>query len=166
MLERTAYRGWLESQKDGSAKLHHVEELQSVLESSPAPDLATWLIDMHLGDVDGPAFGGTQATLLRTIHGAKGGEWPVVFVVGCEEGLIPHARPAAAGRQSRADEEERRLAYVAFSRTQVLLYLVYCQARRLPAESGAGPLERRRPSHFLIALPPNLIERIDRRGVA
>jgi len=127
VLERTAYRGWLESQKDGSAKLHHVEELQSVLESSPAPDLATWLIDMHLGDVDGPAFGGTQATLLSTIHGAKGGEWPVVFVVGCEEGLIPQARPA---------------------------------------DTGVGRLEPRRPSRFLIALPPNLIERIDRRGAA
>ena len=56
VLERTAFRGWLESQKDGPSKLHRVEELQSVLESSPAPDLATWLIDMHLGDVDGPAY--------------------------------------------------------------------------------------------------------------
>src|SRR5207244_9273725 len=117
---RTGYRGWPRSPKDGPAKLHPLEELQSVMESSPAPDLATWLIDMHLGDVDGPAFGGTQATLLSTIHGAKGGEWPVVFVIGCEEGLLPHTRPAAAGRQSRADEEERRLAYVDCSGTQAL----------------------------------------------
>ena len=62
VLERTRYRAWLESQKDGPAKLLHLEELQSVMESSPAPDLATWLIDMHLGEVDGPAFGGKQAS--------------------------------------------------------------------------------------------------------
>jgi len=74
VLERTGYRGWLESQKEAQEKLQHLEELQSVMESSPAPDLATWLIDMHLGEVDGPAFGATQATLLSTIHGAKGGE--------------------------------------------------------------------------------------------
>ena len=166
VLERTGYRAWLGSQKDGPAKLHHLEELQSVMESSPAPDLATWLIDMHLGDVDGPAFGGTQATLLSTIHGAKGGEWPVVFVIGCEEGLLPHVRPTVVGRPTPAEHEERRLAYVAFSRSQVLLYLVYCQARRLPIETGVGRLEPRRPSRFLIALPPNLIERVDRPRVA
>ena len=134
------------------------------MESSPAPDLATWLIDMHLGDVDGPAFGGTQATLLSTIHGAKGGEWPVVFVIGCEEGLLPHVRPTVVGRPTPAEHEERRLAYVAFSRSEVLLYLVYCQARRLPTETGVGRLEPRRPSRFLIALPPNL--RVDRNRVA
>jgi len=166
VLERTGYRAWLGSQKDGPAKLHHLEELQSVMESSPAPDLATWLIDMHLGDVDGPAFGGTQATLLSTIHGAKGGEWPVVFVIGCEEGLLPHVRPTVVGRPTPAEDEERRLAYVAFSRSQVLLYLVYCQARRLPTETGVGRLEPRRPSRFLIALPPNLVERVDPNRVA
>lgn len=166
VLERTAYQGWLETQKDGPAKLHHLEELQSVMESSPAPDLATWLIDMHLGEVDGPAFGGTQATLLSTIHGAKGGEWPVVFVIGCEEGLLPHGRPTPAGQPTRADDEERRLAYVAFSRAQVLLYLVYSQARRLPSEAGVGRLEPRHPSRFLITLPPQLIERVNRERIA
>jgi DNA helicase II / ATP-dependent DNA helicase PcrA len=166
VLERTQFRAWLETHKDGPAKLHQLDELQSVMESSPAPDLATWLIDMHLGEVDGPTFGGTQATLLSTIHGAKGGEWPVVFVIGCEEGLLPHGRPTVVGLPNPAEDEERRLAYVAFSRTQVLLYLVYCQARRLPAETGPGRLEPRRPSRFLIALPPNLIERVDRNRVA
>ena len=166
LLERTGYSTWLATQKDGPAKLHHLEELQSVMESSPAPDLATWLIDMHLGEVDGSASTGTQAVVLSTIHGAKGGEWPVVFVIGVEEGLLPNVRPSSAGQPSRAEDEERRLAYVAFSRTQVLLYIVYCQARRLTADGELGRLEPRRPSRFLLTLPPNLIERVDHARVA
>jgi superfamily I DNA/RNA helicase len=86
----------------------------------------------------------------------------VVFVIGCEEGLLPHVWPTRGGPPTRAEDEERRLAYVAFSRTQVLLYLVYCQARRLPADNGSGRLDPRRPSRFLIALPPSLLERVER----
>jgi superfamily I DNA/RNA helicase len=90
----------------------------------------------------------------------------VVFVIGVEEGLLPNARPSSAGQPTRAEDEERRLAYVAFSRTQVLLYIVYCQARRLAADGELGRLEPRRPSRFLLTLPPNLIERVDQARVA
>jgi DNA helicase-2/ATP-dependent DNA helicase PcrA len=160
VLQRTGYTSWLAAQKDGPAKLHRLEEFRSVMDNSPAPDLATWLIDMHLGDVDGPTPAGTQAVVLSTIHAAKGAEWPVVFTVGFEDGLLPHVRQSSAGQSARAEDEERCLAYVAVSRTQVLLYLVHCQARRLGADAQVGRLEPRRPSRFLLTLPPNLLDRV------
>jgi DNA helicase-2/ATP-dependent DNA helicase PcrA len=165
VLDRTEYAVWLADQENGRARLTRLEELRAVMEASPAPDLATWLTDLHIGDVDGPPD--AKAVALSTIHSAKGGEWPVVFVVGLEDGLLPHLRP---GRMAKGtvgeDEEERRLAYVAISRTQVLLYLVYCRTRRLSPGGAPARLEPRRPSRFLHALPAHLIERVDHPRVA
>ena len=164
ILQRVPYREWLQGHKDGDARLKAVEHLRSVMETSAAPDLGTWLIDMQLGEFDGPTEAGAKSVTLTTIHGAKGGEWPVVFVVGCEEGLLPHGRLPLTDRSTRAEDEERRLAYVAFSRAQVLLYLVHCRARRLAAEAGPGRLEPRQPSRFVLGLPAELIERVDGRA--
>ena len=160
ILERTGYRGWLEAEKDGRHKgLQAVDDLRTVIRISATPDLGTWLVDMHLGQVDGPVEARSHAVTLTTIHSAKGAEWPVVFVVGFEEGLLPHGHPA--GGVARVESEERRLAYVALSRTQVLLYLVYCRTRRLPVQGGPGRLAPRQPSRFLLGLPSALIERVD-----
>lgn len=88
---------------------------------------------------------------LGTIHGAKGGEWAVVFIVGLEEGLLPDGR-AARGGDGPALVAERHLAYVAVSRARERLYLTHC-ARR-PARAGDGAPERpNAPSRFLIGLP-------------
>ncbi|MBV8717274.1 MAG: hypothetical protein JOZ65_19610, partial [Chloroflexi bacterium] len=163
LLERIPYREWLQTQKDGPARLKHVDELRAVMHGSAAPDLATWLIDMQLGEVDGPADAGARSVTLTTIHGAKGSEWPVVFLVGCEDGLLPHGVRSGSRTPRRSEDEERRLAYVALSRTQVLLYLVYCRARRFSHDDGSARLEPRQPSRFLLGLPADLIERVERR---
>jgi superfamily I DNA/RNA helicase len=84
VLARVPYRQWLETQKDGPTRLKHIEHLRAVMQASAAPDLETWLIDMQLGEFDGPADPDAKSVILTTIHGAKGAEWPVVFVVGCE----------------------------------------------------------------------------------
>src|SRR5919202_3015793 len=160
ILERTGYAVWLATQQDGPTRLGRIEELHAVLEGSPAPDLATWLADWHLGEADGPADGQAEAVALTTIHSAKGAEWPVVFVVGLEEGLLPHGRPARAGDAAPEDDEERRLTHVAFSRPQVLLYLTYCRTRRPVLEGQVRPAEPRRPSRFLHPLPAELIHRV------
>jgi DNA helicase-2/ATP-dependent DNA helicase PcrA len=160
ILERTDYAVWLATQQDGPARLGRIEELHAVVDGSPSPDLATWLADWHLGEVDGLADGQAEAVALTTIHSAKGAEWPVVFVVGLEEGLLPHGRPARIGESGPEDDEERRLTYVAFSRPQVLLYLTYCRTRRPVVDGQPGCPELRRPSRFLHPLPPQLIERI------
>jgi superfamily I DNA/RNA helicase len=162
VLERTGYSTWLGAEKDGlRSRLQAVDDLRTIMRASAATDLATWLVDMHLGQVDGPADTGSEAVTLTTIHGAKGSEWPVVFVLGFEEGLLPHGHPSGGGAALRAESEERRLAYVALSRTQVLLYLIYCRARRVTVRGAPGRLAPRQPSRFLLSLPSALIERVD-----
>ena len=88
---------------------------------------------------------GPPSVLLTTIHGAKGGEWRVVFVVGIEEGLIPHHRALEAEFRSGCGlDEELRLLYVAVTRAQERLYLSYCRTRQIGARR-----EMRHPSRFL-----------------
>ena len=87
----------------------------------------------------------------------------MVFLVGCEDGLLPHGVRSGSRTPRRSEDEERRLAYVALSRTQVLLYLVYCRARRFSHDDGSARLEPRQPSRFLLGLPADLIERVERR---
>ena len=119
------------------------------------PTSPTWLVDLHLGEADTEPD--PNAVALLTVHGAKGREWPVVFVVGVEEGLMPHVRPPRSGEPEPDDAEERRLTYVALSRCQVQLYLTYCRSRRPLINGELGRPEPRRPSRYLRALPPDLV---------
>src|SRR5262249_20170986 len=89
---------------------------------------------------------------LMTMHSAKGLEFPVVFIVGLEEGLFPHSRAF----DSDADlEEERRLCYVAITRAQKNLYISHAMKRRTFGEEAGAE-----PSRFLNELPGELIEDI------
>jgi DNA helicase II / ATP-dependent DNA helicase PcrA len=88
-----------------------------------------------------------------SVHAAKGREWPVVFVVGLEEGLLPLVHSRMIGEPEPDDSDERRLTYVALSRCQVLLYLTYCRARRRTASGKPdGRPEPRRVSRYLQSL--------------
>ena len=87
---------------------------------------------------------------LMTLHNAKGLEYDAVFVIGCEEGLFPHARSLEEGNL----EEERRLCYVGMTRARRLLQLTYARRRML---YGVG--EASIPSRFLGELPDELVER-------
>jgi DNA helicase-2/ATP-dependent DNA helicase PcrA len=87
---------------------------------------------------------------LMTAHSAKGLEFPIVFVVGLEEGLFPHSHSAS----DRADlEEERRLAYVAMTRAERYLYVTHAMKRRVYGEELASE-----PSTFLNEMPSELLE--------
>jgi len=87
---------------------------------------------------------------LMTVHAAKGLEFPLVFVVGLEEGLFPHSRAAT----DRAElEEERRLAYVAMTRAERYLYVTHAMKRRVYGEELASE-----PSTFLNEMPDDLLE--------
>jgi DNA helicase II / ATP-dependent DNA helicase PcrA len=89
---------------------------------------------------------------LMTIHASKGLEFPVVFIAGAEEGLIPHARAVEDGGDA-AVEEERRLFYVAITRARDKLYISSCRKRRrLQAVIDCEP------SRFLDEIPANLVE--------
>lgn len=156
VLERTGYTVWLAAQRDGLARLQQVEQLHALLEHATAPDLATWLADLHLGEAEPEPD--QQAVALLTVHAAKGREWPVVFVVGTEEGLLPHVRSPRPGEPEPDDSEERRLTYVALSRCQVQLYLTYCRTRRPTVDGEPGRPEPRRPSRYLRGLPADLVK--------
>jgi DNA helicase-2/ATP-dependent DNA helicase PcrA len=151
VLDRTAYAVWLAAQPDGPSRLRQIESFHVLLEHATAPDLATWLADLHLGELEHGAS--EDSVALLTVHAAKGREWPVVFVVGLEEGLLPLLHSRTNGDPEPDDSEERRLTYVALSRCQVLLYLTYCRARRRSASGKPdGRPEPRRVSRYLQSL--------------
>ncbi len=91
----------------------------------------------------------TGKVTLMTLHASKGLEFPVVFFVGFEEGLMPHRRVIEEGDVS----EERRLCYVGVTRAQRLLYLSYARSRR-----RRNQMLPRRPSRFVDDVPDGLIE--------
>ncbi|MBI5420789.1 MAG: UvrD-helicase domain-containing protein [Parcubacteria group bacterium] len=87
---------------------------------------------------------------LMTIHAAKGLEFEIVFVVGLEEGVLPHERSLS---EDIALEEERRLAYVALTRAKKALYLSFARQRKV-----FGALKMNPPSRFIAEIPEHLIE--------
>jgi DNA helicase II / ATP-dependent DNA helicase PcrA len=97
-----------------------------------------------------------SAVTLMTLHNAKGLEFPLVLLVGLEEGLIPHR--SASGSLAEL-EEERRLLYVGITRAQERLILVHCASRM-----SFGRTEFARPSRFLEDVPPALWQEVDALG--
>ena len=95
---------------------------------------------------------------IMTIHASKGLEFPVVFIAGAEEGIIPHERSIEDGGHSRelSLEEERRLFYVAITRAREKLYITSCKKRRRREVSSD-----RSPSPFLAEIPQGLIEYLE-----
>jgi DNA helicase-2/ATP-dependent DNA helicase PcrA len=87
---------------------------------------------------------------LMTLHTAKGLEFPVVFIIGCEEGILPHSRSLLNPLDL---EEERRLFYVGITRSKKHLYLIFSQIRANWGNKEANP-----PSRFLTEIPEELIE--------
>ncbi|HZJ34553.1 MAG TPA: UvrD-helicase domain-containing protein [Candidatus Angelobacter sp.] len=81
-----------------------------------------------------------QKVTLMTLHAAKGLEFPVVFIVGMEEGILPHARVYEGGQAEL--EEERRLVYVGMTRAREELHLTYAQSRMQFGQRGYNPMSR------------------------
>ncbi|HEU4324629.1 MAG TPA: UvrD-helicase domain-containing protein [Roseiflexaceae bacterium] len=93
-----------------------------------------------------------------TLHQAKGLEYPVVFLVGLEEGLLPHTRSLD---DAEALDEERRLFYVGATRAKERLYLLYAFRR-----TSYGRTNTSQPSRFLADIPKELVKQLPRRGYA
>ncbi|MGA7280424.1 MAG: 3'-5' exonuclease [Acidimicrobiia bacterium] len=98
---------------------------------------------------------GAGAVTLMTLHTAKGLEFPVVFIVGMEDGVFPHMRSLGDPAEL---EEERRLAYVGITRAQDQLFLTSAWSRMLFGGSNYNP-----PSRFLAEIPEGLIEKAGKR---
>jgi DNA helicase-2/ATP-dependent DNA helicase PcrA len=120
--------------------------------------LAVFLAHAALEAGDTQADGFEDSVQLMTLHSAKGLEFPVVFLVGLEEGLFPHS--LSAEDPSRL-EEERRLCYVGMTRAMRELYVTHAESRRL-----FGREESPLPSRFLREVPPGLVEEVRARSTA
>jgi len=118
---------------------------------NPDGALGDWLHQISLvSDTDAIELGGGAVTLM-TLHAAKGLEFPVVYVVGLEQGLLPHSRTLSEGLE--AVEEERRLCFVGMTRSMRHLTLTHAEYRMI-----RGVTERALPSRFLRDLPAEEIE--------
>lgn len=95
----------------------------------------------------------SSAVQMMTLHSAKGLEFPIVFIVGCEEGILPHSQSQFSEEEM---EEERRLAYVGITRAKKEVYLVLSFRRRLFGSLAVNP-----PSRFLGEIPQRLIKLIE-----
>ncbi len=112
--------------------------------------LERFLADAALLSSHDSVEGAEDGVTLMTIHTAKGLEWPVVVLAGLEDGLFPLAR---ADEQPGGIEEERRLCYVGMTRAKDKLYVTFARSRR-----RGGTLQYSRPSRFLEALPPGILD--------
>jgi DNA helicase-2/ATP-dependent DNA helicase PcrA len=98
---------------------------------------------------------GREAVTLMTLHAAKGLEFPMVFMVGMEERLFPHARALDDNEQM---EEERRLCYVGMTRAMKRLFLSNARRRRVFGQDQMNP-----PSRFISEIPDDLIDMEEQR---
>ncbi|MGA2666597.1 MAG: UvrD-helicase domain-containing protein [Patescibacteria group bacterium] len=148
---KTSYKDWiLDGTEEGEMRWENIEELKSV--AAQSENLEDFLEKVSLiSDIDNydPS---AEAVTLMTLHNAKGLEFPVVFMVGMEEGLFPHARSFMDPSEL---EEERRLCYVGMTRACKRLYLSWAENRMI-----YGTVSRSQPSRFLGDIPEDLIERI------
>ncbi|MDP3064359.1 MAG: UvrD-helicase domain-containing protein [Chloroflexota bacterium] len=158
VLEATSYRQHLTSEPGGEERWENVMELRGMADGfqslEPGEGLAALLERLALvADVDSYEAQADALTLI-TLHQAKGLEFPVVFIVGMEEGLLPHARSL----DDKAElEEERRLCYVGITRARERLYLLRAFRRHLAGAGGptiASRFLRELPSHILAAPKP------------
>jgi len=158
LLEESDYLDQFE--KDGSiearSRIENIQELVSAIaryeEIDSEATIAGFLESVTLAsDIDGMADENDVVTLM-TLHSAKGLEFPVVFMVGVEEGLLPHINSTGSKEEL---EEERRLCYVGITRAQKQLYIANAMRRR----TGRN-FESRVPSRFIDEIPPDLFDQI------
>ncbi|MBN1681881.1 MAG: UvrD-helicase domain-containing protein [Anaerolineae bacterium] len=162
VLEDTAYLNYLDDgSADGQSRVENVLELRGVASGYDGLDLTTFLEEVSLVADTDTRDDDTQAPTLLTLHSAKGLEFPVVFITGLEEGVLPHSRSIEAVEESAdssAIQEERRLLYVGITRTEQRLYMLYTFRRSLYGYSDTN-----RPSRFLYDIPESVFEYSDLR---
>lgn len=155
VLEETGYKHYLlDGTEEGEERYENVEELLSVSgkynDLKPLESLSNFLEEVALiTDLDN-INEEDEAVTLMTLHSAKGLEFPVVFITGLEENILPHSRSQLEPEEA---EEERRLCYVGLTRAKDQLILITCQQRLL-----WGNVQFNQPSRFLGELPTHLVE--------
>ena len=131
--------GWLTKKGDSSTEFGHEKDGKNLLELTQMVSLMSLLEGTDSGEID--------AVKLSTLHAAKGLEFGHVFLIGVEEGILPHSSSLEAGAQAQI-EEERRLMYVGITRAQKSLTISWCKKRK-----RAGEMQMCEPSRFISELP-------------
>ena len=153
VVASSGYKDYILAGVDGEERWENILELRTVTQEyrdlKPPEGLTAFLEGVTLvSDVDGLDESVSAVTLI-TLHQAKGLEFPVVFIVGMEDGILPHFRSFDDPGQM---EEERRLCYVGVTRAKQRVYLVRAFRRSLMGSSTVN-----QPSRFLRDIPPHLI---------
>jgi len=165
VLDKSGYREMLkvENTLEAQSRLENIDEFLSVTKHfenvSEDKSLIAFLTDLalisdidQLNDADGEDG---DAVVLMTLHSAKGLEFPVVFLIGMEEGIFPHSRSLEDEDEM---EEERRLAYVGITRAEEELFLTSAQMRTLFGYTNMNAVSR-----FIHEIPEELVERVNKR---
>ncbi|MEA2489980.1 MAG: ATP-dependent helicase UvrD/PcrA [Acidobacteriota bacterium] len=154
---RTGYRRMLQESRDlqDESRLENLDELlnsaREYWENNPNSVLADYLDSLTLmSDLD--RYESQKGVTLMTLHSAKGLEFKVIFLVGMEEGVLPHANSLEHNEDL---EEERRLCYVGMTRAREQLYCLHALERRLH-----GKFREQGPSPFLGEIPENVKEEV------
>ncbi|WP_339206776.1 DNA helicase PcrA [Bacillus sp. FSL W8-1143] len=165
ILEKTGYREALKVEKtiEAQSRLENIDEFLSVTknfeEQNEDKSLVTFLTDLALvADIDKLDENEEEdqdAVILMTLHAAKGLEFPVVFLMGMEEGVFPHSRSLMEDAEM---EEERRLAYVGITRAEEELYLSSAKMRTLFGRTNMN-LE----SRFIREIPADLLDNLNEK---
>jgi DNA helicase II / ATP-dependent DNA helicase PcrA len=162
LLTRTGYREHLGAESQGGEdRLANLDELIEAArefdQAHPGAPIQDFLSEITLATAIDRWDQESGAVTLMTVHAAKGLEFPVVFIVALEQGLLPHAR--SNGDRNEL-EEERRLFFVGITRARRRLYLSRCLVRTFRGQQQAAL-----PSDFLAELPEDPIEVRDYSGV-
>ena len=154
LLERSGYLEALEAERtiESEGRLENLAELVGAASEVQSVDEFLESISL-VSDVDDLDEADQSSVVLMTLHAAKGLEFPVVFIIGLEDGVFPHLRSLTEPDQL---EEERRLAYVGITRARQRLYLTHAWSRTLFGGTQYNP-----PSRFLDEIPDGLIHDVE-----
>ncbi|XXM72095.1 DNA helicase PcrA [Lysinibacillus sphaericus] len=159
ILEKSGYTDMLKAEKsiESQSRLENLDEFLSVTksfeQSNDDKSLVAFLTDLALvADIDklDEDDQPKDSVILMTLHAAKGLEFPVVFLMGMEEGVFPHSRSLMEEDEM---EEERRLAYVGITRAEEELYMTNAQMRTLFGQTKMNPVSR-----FISEIPADLLD--------
>jgi DNA helicase II / ATP-dependent DNA helicase PcrA len=163
VLDKSGYRDMLRAEKtlEAQSRLENIDEFLSVTKhfenTNDDKSLIAFLTDLALvadiDQLDAEEDNQNDAVVLMTLHSAKGLEFPVVFIIGMEEGIFPHSRSLDDEAEM---EEERRLAYVGITRAEEELFLTSAQMRTLFGRTGINPVSR-----FISEIPDELIDNLN-----
>ena len=153
--KKLKYDEYLKEEDDDNKYDERKDNIDELIKSAAeynaehGPDIAQYLESLTLmSQIDGDDE--EQQVKLMSLHASKGLEFPVVFMIGCEQDILPHKK--AVQEREGGLEEERRLAYVGITRGKKLVTMSYCQKRQdtFSAKTGAVRFKKSEPSQFLV----------------